>query len=64
MKSPMNSLRRPPGTPTTRRPFQFVGRRRTQRALASSVMAPVTWSPGKVRSGSIGVRKGASGETA
>src|SRR5438445_282747 len=57
MKSPMNSLRRPPGTPTTRRQFQSVGRRRTQRALATSVMAPVTWSPGRVRSGSIGVRQ-------
>src|SRR5688572_1826431 len=58
----MCSLRMPPGTPTTMRPFQSAGRRSTQRASTSSAMPPVTWSPGTVRV--IAVLNGASGDTA
>src|SRR5262249_45295059 len=66
MKSPMNSLRNPPGTPTTSLPFQLAaaGSRRSQRAFASSAIAPVICKPGNVRPGSIAVRNGASGDTA
>ena len=62
MKSPMNSLRNPPGTPTTSRRFQLAGKRITQRAPGSSAIAPVTCRPGTAPA--IGVRCGASGDTA
>jgi hypothetical protein len=62
MKSPMNSLRRPPGTPTTILPFQPSGIRSTQRASMSSAIAPLICSPGT--GPRIGVRAVPSGDTA
>src|SRR5216684_314417 len=58
----MNSLRSPPGTPTTSLPFHASGSRSTQRASGSSAMPPATCRPGTARVS--GVRYGASGDTA